>query len=82
MMLSKSQSPGTRPIRCIAGAGASPPEFIEGPLRFRRVLSALENGNDMERLGARQELGPEFMPGEFDLDACNRNLARNFPVRE
>ena len=80
MILSKSGNQGIRPVRCIAGAGAAPPEFIEGPLRFRKVVSALENGNDMERLGARQELGPDFMPGEFDIDACNRNLGRNFPA--
>jgi len=79
MLLSKNDSPASKPVRCVAGAGAAPPEFMEGPLKFKRALSALENGNDMERLGARQELGPEFMPGEFDINACNRNLARNFP---
>ena len=80
IILSKSGSQGTRSVRCIAGAGAAPPEFIEGPLRFRKVVSALENGNDTERLGARQELGPDFMPGDFDIDSCNRNLGRNFPA--
>ena len=80
MFLSKSGSPAVKPVRCIAGAGAAPPEFVEGPSRFRKIVSALENGNDMERLGARQELGPEFTPGEFDIEACNRNIARNIPV--
>ena len=78
MILSRYESPGTKPVRCVAGAGASPPEFIGGPLKFRRVVSALEGGNDIERLGARQELGPEFISGEFDLDACNRSLNRDF----
>ncbi|MCL2070487.1 MAG: plasmid pRiA4b ORF-3 family protein [Treponema sp.] len=73
-ILSRYQTPGNRPIRCVAGAGAGPPEFIAGPLKFRRVLSALESKNDVERLGARQELGTDFVPEEFDLEECNRNL--------
>ena len=81
MILSKNENKGAKPIRCIAGAGAAPPEFIEGPLRFRKAVAALENGNEMERLGARQELGPEFNPGDFDIEACNRNLTRNFPFK-
>jgi hypothetical protein len=74
MILSRYESPGSKSVRCVAGAGAAPPEFINGPLKFRRAVSALESGNDIERLDARQELGLEFTPGEFDLDACNRNL--------
>ena len=74
MILSRQESPISKPVRCVAGAGASPPEFINGPVKFRKVISSLESGNDMERLDARQELGPEFIPGEFDLDACNRSL--------
>jgi len=75
MILSRYESPVSKPVRCVAGAGTAPPEFIGGPMKFRRILSALESGNDMERLGARQELGTEFIPGEFDLDSCNRNLS-------
>jgi len=74
MILSKQEIPARRPVRCVAGSGAAPPEFIAGPVKFRRLVSALESGNDMERLGARQELGPDFIPSEFNLDACNRSL--------
>ena len=74
IVLSRYESPGKKPVRCVAGAGVSPPEFISGPVKFRKLFSALEFGNDMERLGAQQELGPEFIPGEFDMDACNRSL--------
>jgi len=74
IILSRHESPTSKPVRCVAGAGTAPPEFINGPLKFRRAISALENGNNMERLDARQELGPEFISGEFDLDACNRSL--------
>jgi hypothetical protein len=76
MILSRQQTPGIRPVRCVAGAGAAPPEFIPGPVKFKRLLSALESGNEIERQAARQELGPDFTPGSFDLEACNRSLAR------
>ncbi|MDR0496630.1 MAG: plasmid pRiA4b ORF-3 family protein [Treponema sp.] len=75
MLLSRQETPGNKPVRCVAGAGAAPPEFIEGPVRFKRVLSSLECGNEMERHCARQELGPDFIPGDFDLEACNRSLS-------
>jgi len=81
MILSRQETPASRPIRCVAGGGASPPEFIAGPLRYRRVLSALESGNDIERLNARQELGPDFIPGEFDLEVCNRLLSAAMQFR-
>jgi hypothetical protein len=74
MLLTLSEKPGETRVRCVAGAGAAPPEYIGGPLRFRRVVSALEGGSDSERLGARLELGQNFDPGLFDLEACNRNL--------
>ena len=74
MILSRYETPGSRPVRCVAGAGAAPPEFIGGPLKFRKALFALESGNDMDRLGARQELGTEFTPDDFDINVCNRLL--------
>jgi hypothetical protein len=78
MILSQQETPAKRPVRCVAGSGAAPPEFVAGPVKFRRLVSALESGNDMERLGARQELGPDFVPGDFNLDACNRSLGAGF----
>jgi hypothetical protein len=74
IILSRQDTPGPKPVRCVAGAGAAPPEFIPGPVKYRRLLYALESGNDAERQGARQEVGPDFVPGEFDLEACNKLL--------
>jgi len=82
MILSRNETHGTKPVRCVAGAGTAPPEFINGPVKFRRILNALENGNDLERLNARQELGPEFIPGDFDMEACNRNLKSRFIIKD
>jgi hypothetical protein len=68
--------PGTEPrIRCVAGAASAPPEYIDGPMRFRRYIVALEKGAEAERKLALRELGQDFDPGAFDLDACNHSLA-------
>jgi hypothetical protein len=74
MLLSRLEASEEKPVRCVAGAGAAPPEFIEGPLRFKKILSALEWGNDSERLGAQELLGADFKPGRFDLETCNKSL--------
>jgi hypothetical protein len=68
-------------LRCVAGEGAAPPEMVEGPLRFRKNISALEWGSDKERRNARQELGDDFKPNFFDIDCCNRALSSSCPVR-
>ena len=81
MILSQFESPASKPVRCIAGAGAAPPEYIDGPAKYRRILINLETGNDIEKLNARQELGPEFNFGEFDIDSCNRNLNALFLIK-
>ena len=78
MFLSRHETAGHKPVRCVAGQGNAPPEFIAGPIRFKRVLNALENGSDLDRSYARQELGPNFVPGEFNIDNCNRRLKMVF----
>jgi hypothetical protein len=74
MFLSRYETNEKKPVRCVAGAGAAPPEYVGGPLRFRRFISALEGGNDAERRGAAEELGKDFRPEDFDLAACNQRL--------
>jgi hypothetical protein len=69
-------------LRCVAGEGAAPPERLEGPLRFRKSISALEWGTDQERQTAREELGPDFKPDRFDIDNCNKALNAAFPARQ
>jgi hypothetical protein len=61
-------------IRCVAGEGVAPPEAVGGPLRFRKILSILEGGSDMEKQAALHELGPDFVPGLFHMDKCNRDM--------
>jgi hypothetical protein len=74
ILLSSGQPAKGDSVRFVAGEGAAPPETISGPLRFRRILGALESGSDMEKQAALHELGPDFVPGFFDLEKCNRNL--------
>jgi hypothetical protein len=59
---------------CVAGENSSPPERIEGPLRFRRFISALELNDESEKEIALNELGRGFDPAVFDINECNRKL--------
>jgi hypothetical protein len=74
ILLARYQAEPGEGIRCVAGAGAAPPRFIDGPLRFRRFISALELGSDSERRLSLNELGREYDPEGFDLDSCNQSL--------
>ncbi|MDR2739371.1 MAG: plasmid pRiA4b ORF-3 family protein [Treponema sp.] len=75
LLLSRYENGELQGIHCVAGAAAAPPEYIDGPMRFRRYVAALEKGADAERELAFRELGRDFDSQAFDLDACNRNLA-------
>jgi hypothetical protein len=68
-------------IRCVAGAGAAPPEFIDGPVRFRKFLAGLERGNKTEQLMVVERLGGDFDPDEFDLAGCNRYLTSRLIIK-
>ncbi|MDR2048631.1 MAG: plasmid pRiA4b ORF-3 family protein [Treponema sp.] len=74
IILSRYQPQPGEGIRCVAGAGAAPPRFIDGPLRFRRFISALELGSDHEQRLVMRELGREYDPEGFDIDSCNKAL--------
>ena len=74
MIISKTEKKDNSPVRCEAGAGASPPDFLSGPLKYRRMVLALGGNNDMELQEARLELGPDFNPDEFDIRECNIDL--------
>ena len=74
IILSWYQGKPDERVSCVAGAGAPPPRFIDGPLRFRRFISALERGSDGERHLALNELGRDYDPEGFDIDSCNRAI--------
>jgi hypothetical protein len=83
MILSRIEGEKGAPIRCAAGAGAAPAETIPGPARFKKLLSALEQGNGGDRRAALDELGADFDPQFFDRDVCNRKLAEgHFQLNE
>ncbi|MDR0596933.1 MAG: plasmid pRiA4b ORF-3 family protein [Treponema sp.] len=74
LLLSRHENEGALEARCVAGSGSAPPEHIDGPMRFRRYILALENGAGAERKLALRELGENFDPQGFDVEACNRRL--------
>jgi hypothetical protein len=60
---------------CVAGENSPPPERIEGPLRFRRFISALELNDEPEKEIALNELGHGFDSTAFDINECNKKLS-------
>ncbi|GMO55976.1 MAG: hypothetical protein Ta2G_15710 [Termitinemataceae bacterium] len=66
----------TKKITCIAGEGCAPNEAIEGPLRLRRYIRALNDSNAEEKALAKKELGADFNPSFFDIAACNKRLSK------
>ena len=77
MLLTRYSIDTEKPVRCVAGENAAPPEAINGPLRFRRFISALSsiNINNEERQKASIELGRDFKQDYYNLDALNRELS-------
>jgi hypothetical protein len=61
-------------VRCVAGSGAAPPAFIDGPLRYKKFIAAFERGDAAERRMVLDKLGAHFHPDEFDVEASNRLL--------
>jgi hypothetical protein len=80
IILSPYQPGEKETIRCVAGEGASPPEKIGGPLRFRKILNAIGGGSEMEKQTALRELGREFDPEQFDIEKCNRKIEAAYSV--
>jgi hypothetical protein len=82
MFLSPHQAGRDEVIRCVAGAGAAPPEFIDGPLRFKRFLSALEKGDTGRQLPALEKGAADFRPDFFEPESCNRRLRAGFSEKK
>jgi len=74
IIMSSYQPAKDEVTRFVAGNGAAPPEIIGGPRRFSRILASLESGGNVERQSAMRELGPNFIPGVFELDKANKKL--------
>jgi hypothetical protein len=74
LFLSRHDASPKEKIKVIAGENAVPPEYIEGPLRYRRYVMALQGGPDAERKVAIENLSPDFDPAQFSLADCNRAI--------
>jgi len=83
IIMSSYQPAKNEVTRFIAGDGAAPPEQIDGPRHFRRLLAAQqynspEIGGSSEKQSAGNELGKGFVPNTFDLDKTNKSLREFF----
>ncbi|MCL2759733.1 MAG: plasmid pRiA4b ORF-3 family protein [Treponema sp.] len=74
IIMSSYQPAKDEVTRFITGEGAAPPEQVDGPRHFRKLVGSLEAGSTSDKQTARSELGLEFVPGGFDLDKMNRAL--------
>jgi hypothetical protein len=74
MFLSSYEAGEGERIRCVAGERAAPPLSIEGPLRFKKFLTALERGKDPKWHLVRSEEHENFVPDVFSIEECNRQL--------
>jgi len=78
IIMSSYQPAKNEVTRFVAGDGAAPPEQVDGPRHFRRLLGFLEAGSNKDKQSAQSELGLEFVPGIFDLDNMNQELRKIF----
>jgi len=74
LIMSSYQPANDEAARFVAGDGDSPPEHLEGPRHFNKLMYYLETGVNTEKQSAQNELGLDFVPGQFDLDQLNRSL--------
>jgi hypothetical protein len=65
-----------RPLLCLAGANACPPDDVGGPDGYADFLKAIANPKHKEHRHYLQWCGGAFDPKGFDLQSVNRSLAR------
>jgi len=65
--------------RCLAGAGAFPPEDVGGVHGYAEFLVALQDQNHPAHDEMYEWIGRKFDPDGFDLTMTNQVLRRLFP---
>jgi hypothetical protein len=74
IIMMSSYQPAKNEAPCfIAGDNAAPPEQIDGPRHFRKLLFFLESGGNANKQSAWRELGDSFNT-DFNLEKINRSL--------
>lgn len=68
--------PGERPLLCLSGANACPPEDVGGPYGYVEFLAAIHDPQHSEHQEYLQWCGGAFDPAGFDLLAVNKRLRR------
>jgi len=74
LIMSSYQPAKDEIVRFVAGEGAAPPEAVNGPRQFGKILTAVETGSSFEKQAAMYELGTDFSPAPFDIEKCNKKL--------
>jgi hypothetical protein len=76
IIMSSYQSANNEQARIVTGDGAAPPENVNGPRHFNKIMAALETGGAPEKNAAMRELGADYAPSIFELEKINRNLRK------
>jgi len=64
------------PLRCLAGAGACPPEDVGGIYGYQEFCEAMKKPRHPRHKELKSWFGRPFDPTHFDLDPINRGLAK------
>jgi hypothetical protein len=82
IIMMSSYQPVKNETSCFTGGeNAAPPEQIDGPRHFRKLLFFLESGNNANKQNALRELGDSFETN-FNLEKTNRSLHALFKMDE
>lgn len=81
LIVEKALTPetGTKYPRCVAGAGACPPEDVGGVRGYAEFLVALRDPNHPAHEEMSEWIGRKFDPDEFNLTMTNQILRQLFP---
>jgi hypothetical protein len=74
MLLAPYNAQAKEKAHCVTGENAPPPEEVEGPLRYRRFVQALESSDEAEQKNARAKLGAGFHGDRFSVAQCNEQI--------
>jgi hypothetical protein len=71
---STTTAPGERPLLCVAGERACPPEDVGGPWSYQLALDAIADPEHERHEDFKEWMPADFDPERIDLDEINRQL--------
>jgi hypothetical protein len=84
ILVEKLEAPGPGDMKpvCVGGRRCCPPEDCGGPWRYAEFLKAIRDPKHPQHQELREWAGEDFDPEEFSVEAANRALAVERPMRD